>query len=109
MGDENSVEEKTSSEEITSGGSSGTTGIQGAFGPLKLDDVIDEKELGRLFNRSQESVKRAIRIGHLPPSEPLLVAKRWTVRHILKHFERRLERAAKEVENTVRRFEKNRP
>jgi len=108
-GDQPCTDFKAQAPEDTECGPEDISGILVAFGGLELDDVIDERQLGQLFNRSPESVRRAVNLGHLPPPVRVFGAKVWTVRVLVKHFEKRLECAGRDRENTVRRFEKNRP
>ena len=74
------------------------SGVIAALGTLGSGAVITEKALGELFDRSSDSVKRAVKKGELPPPVRQFGQNAWTAGVLVKHIEQRLEQAAKKVE-----------
>ena len=97
-------------EQIDDGASnSNGAGIVKELGELGLGAIITEAGLARMFSRHPASVKRAVERGELPPPTRLFGGKAWTVKTLLNHIEKRLERAAKEAEKNERKFQSLRP
>ena len=79
-------------------------GIIAVLGELKPGAIITEEGVARLFNRHVASVKRAVQRGELPPSTRLFGQNVWTVGILIRHIERRLDQAAKDVERTAQKI-----
>ncbi len=84
-------------------------GVIAILGELGPGAVILEDGLAQLFNRHATSVKRAVQRGELPPPIRLFGKNAWTVGAIVRHFEDRLNQAAKERDRMMRRLDRLRP
>ena len=73
------------------------------LGDLGPDTIIDEANLAALFGKCRMSIKRAVQRGELPTPARMLGQPTWTVKAILDHIEKRLERAAKDAERLKRK------
>ena len=81
-----------------------TDRIIAALAEMPADAIVDETELGRIFNRHPVSIKRAVRRGELPPGVRLFGKQTWTARAVLDHLNRRLEEAKKDAERLAKRI-----
>jgi len=82
----------------------GLPGIVATLGELQPGSIITEAGIANLFQRHPASVKRAIQRGELPQPARLFGQNVWTVGVLIRHFEHRLERAARESEQMARRI-----
>ena len=73
-------------------------GLIAEFGDLGAGTIIQEAALRRLFNRSKDSIARAVDRRELPPPVRLFGQNTWTVGVLVQHLEKRLEQAAKQAE-----------
>jgi len=89
-------------ETMTESGSS--RGIIKEIGELPPGAIVTEGALGRMFDRHDVSVKRAVERGELPPSVRIFGKPCWTAKCILDHIEARLEAAKKEAEEDAERI-----
>jgi len=78
--------------------------IIAALAELPPDTPIDEAALAGFFGCCIKSIKRAVRRGELPPPVKLLGKPMWTVRAVLDHLNKRLEKAKQEAERLERRI-----
>ncbi|MCY3018631.1 MAG: hypothetical protein NTW87_06325 [Planctomycetota bacterium] len=84
-------------------------GVFATIGALPAGAIVTEDALAKLFDRHPASIKRAVARGELPAPARLLGGNAWTAGAIVRHVERRMEAAAKELESTARRVEALRP
>ena len=68
--------------------------IIAALAELPDTAIVSEEALCRIFARSSDSIKRAVRRGELPPPVRLFGKPSWTVRVLVQFIEKRLEQAA---------------
>jgi hypothetical protein len=92
----------TESDALASGGT-GLPGVIATLGELGAGAVIMEEGLAAMFDRHEFSVKRAIERGELPPPVRMFGQNAWTAGVLVRHIEKRLEKAAKEVEQARRK------
>jgi hypothetical protein len=83
-------------------GGNSLLGIIAVLGELKPAAIITEEGVASLFNRHVASVKRAVQHRELPPPTRLCGQNVWTIGALIRHVERRLDRAAKDVERTAK-------
>jgi hypothetical protein len=69
-----------------------------AFG----ESLVTKEDLAQLFQRHPVSIQRAVERGELPPPIMLLGKHYWTVDILARHFEKRLETAAHDIERVTR-------
>ena len=81
-------------------------GVYPIFGELGPEALVTELGISRIFGRHQDSIRRAVQRDELPQPMKLLGQPTWTVSAIIKHFEKRLEEAAQEAQETRRRLER---
>jgi hypothetical protein len=74
------------------------SGLLKAFG----ESLVTKEDLAQLFQRHPVSIQRAVERGELPPPIMLLGKHYWTVDILAKHFEKRLETAAHDIERATR-------
>ena len=80
--------------------SSVSVGVIREFGELGADAIIHEEGLRRLFDRSSDSIKRAVDRGELPPPIRMFGQPTWTAGAIVRHIEERMQQAAEEKQRT---------
>jgi hypothetical protein len=74
------------------------SGLLKTFG----ESLVTKEELAQLFQRHPASIQRAVECGELPPPMMLLGNHYWTVDVLARHFEKRLETAAHDIERATR-------
>jgi hypothetical protein len=74
------------------------SGLLKAFG----ESLVTKEDLAQLFQRHPVSIQRAVERGELPPPMMLLGKHYWTVDILHRHFEKRLETAAHDIERATR-------
>jgi len=79
-------------------------GIIAELGELGPGALVTEEGLACLFDRHPASIKRAVRRRELPPPCRLLGGNIWTAGVLVRHFEKRLEEAAKEAERMAQKL-----
>ena len=79
-------------------------GLIAEFGDLAPGTIIQEVALRRLFNRSKDSIARAVERQELPPPVRMFGQNTWTVGALVTHLEKRLEQAAKQAERAGRKL-----
>lgn len=84
-------------------------GIVAELGTLPPGAVVNLPALAKLFGRHPFSVKRAIERGELPRPARLFGQDCWTAGAIVRHFEARLDHAAKEAERIARTIQQHKP
>ena len=80
-----------------------TPGVIAELGVLGPGAVVTEKGVAALFSRHVSNVKRAVERGELPPPIRMFGQNTWTAGVLVRHIEKRLERAAKDAEQTRRK------
>ena len=78
-------------------------GVIAELGELGAGAVIMEEGLAAMFDRHESSVKRAIERGELPPPVRMFGQNTWTAGALVRHIEKRLEKAAKDAEQVRRK------
>ena len=84
-------------------------GIVSELGRLGPGSIITETALAKLLGRHPISIKRAVGRGELPQPIRLMGKPVWTAEAILKHLEKRLADAAKEVEGREEKMKRLMP
>ena len=92
----------TESDALASGGTR-LPGVIATLGELGAGAVVTEEGVAALFSRHESSVKRAIERGELPPPVRMFGQNAWTAGVLVRHIEMRLEKAAKDAEQTRRK------
>jgi hypothetical protein len=83
---------------VTDGEDDLPSGVISALGEMGPGAIITERGLGGLFERSPDSVKRAVEKGHLPPPTRLFGQNIWTAGVLVKYLEERQREAAQAAE-----------
>jgi len=84
-------------------------GVFTAIGELRDDTVIQEQGLAALFKKCPKSIRRAVKRGELPPPVRVMGKPMWTVGHIRKHIQGRLDHAAHEAAQLAKRLASQAP
>jgi len=76
------------------------SGVIPEFGELGAGAIIHEEGLRRLFDRSSDTIRRAVDRGELPPPVRMFGQPTWTAGAIVRHVEERMQQAAEEKQRT---------
>ena len=76
------------------------TDVIRALAELPESAIVTEKAVARIFSRSSDGVRRAIQRGELPQPVKLFGKPSWTVRALIQHMEKRLEKASQGAKRT---------
>ena len=67
------------------------------LGALPAGAIVTEAGLAQIFHRCRESIKRSVSRGELPAPARMFGSSCWTAGAIIKHFEKRLDQAARDA------------
>jgi predicted DNA-binding transcriptional regulator AlpA len=97
-GVETIVGRRTQAMSSNKGNENNGVGICVEIGALPSGAIVTEKGLAGMLGKSQDSIKRAVERGELPPPVRLMGKPTWTAGSVVRHIEKRLEEAAREAQ-----------